>query len=58
MPFGLKIFGATYQHLATMMFKEHLGETMEVYINHMLVKTVQTGDHLEHLRENFPFPKI
>ncbi|KAJ9535840.1 hypothetical protein OSB04_un001005 [Centaurea solstitialis] len=36
MPFGLKNAGSTYQRLVNMMFKEHLGRTMEVYIDDML----------------------
>ncbi|KAJ9564818.1 hypothetical protein OSB04_000784 [Centaurea solstitialis] len=39
MPFGLKNAGSTYQRLVNMMFKEHLGRTMEVYIDDMLVKS-------------------
>lgn len=39
MPFGLKKVGATYQRLVTKMFKDHLGRTMEVYIDDMLVKS-------------------
>ncbi|XP_070017399.1 uncharacterized protein [Nicotiana sylvestris] len=36
-PFGLKNVGATYQRLVTKMFQEHLGKTMEVYIDDMLL---------------------
>ncbi|XP_057250585.1 uncharacterized protein LOC130591328 [Beta vulgaris subsp. vulgaris] len=32
MPFGLKNAGATYQRLVNAMFKDQLGDTMEVYI--------------------------
>ena len=32
MPFGLKNVGATYQRLVNQMFKDQLGDTMEVYI--------------------------
>ena len=39
MSFGLKNVGATYQRLINMMFKEQIGKTMEVYVDHMLVKT-------------------
>ncbi|KAJ9542393.1 hypothetical protein OSB04_028899 [Centaurea solstitialis] len=38
MPFGLKNAGSTYQRLFNTMFKEHLGRTMEVYIDDMLMK--------------------
>ncbi|KAJ9552504.1 hypothetical protein OSB04_016549 [Centaurea solstitialis] len=40
MQFGLKNVGSTYQRLVNMMFKEHLGRMMEVYIDDMLVKLV------------------
>mgnify|MGYP003702913907 CR=1 FL=1 len=39
MPFGRKNAEATYQRLVTIMFKEQLGHTMEVYINDMVVKS-------------------
>ncbi|KAJ9543906.1 hypothetical protein OSB04_023613 [Centaurea solstitialis] len=45
MPFGLKNAGSTYQRLVNMMFKEHLGRTMEVYIDDMLVKSERSIDH-------------
>lgn len=35
------------------MSKEHLGKTMEVFINDMLVKSTEAEDHLEHLRKTF-----
>ncbi|KAI3693163.1 hypothetical protein L6452_32994 [Arctium lappa] len=35
------------------MFKERLGDTMEVYIDDMLVKSIQVVDHVEHLRQSF-----
>ena len=37
MPFGLKNAGATYQRLVTKIFRLLLGNTMEAYINDMLV---------------------
>ncbi|KAI3451561.1 hypothetical protein Pfo_008226 [Paulownia fortunei] len=36
MPFGLKNAGATYQRLVDRMFKEQLGQNMEVYVDDML----------------------
>ncbi|KAM0070937.1 putative nucleotidyltransferase, Ribonuclease H [Helianthus debilis subsp. tardiflorus] len=39
MPFGLKNAGATYLRLVNMMFKDKLGDTMEVYIDDMVVKS-------------------
>ncbi|XP_075099396.1 uncharacterized protein LOC142176186 [Nicotiana tabacum] len=45
--------GATYQRLVTKMFQEDLGKTMEVYIDDMLVKSQQAGDHIQHLLDTF-----
>ena len=53
MPFGLKNAGATYQRLVNMMFKEKLGDTMEVYIDDMVVKSKKTEDHLQDLKAAF-----
>ncbi|KAI3742755.1 hypothetical protein L1987_60450 [Smallanthus sonchifolius] len=53
MPFGLKNAGATYQRLGNMMFKEKLRDTMEVYIDDMVVKSKKVEDHLRDLREAF-----
>ncbi|KAM0984469.1 hypothetical protein ACFX2C_011867 [Malus domestica] len=39
MPFGLKNAGATYQRLVNSMFAEQIGKSMEVYVDHMLVKS-------------------
>ncbi|KAG7564288.1 Retrotransposon gag domain [Arabidopsis suecica] len=49
MLFGLKNAGATYQRLVKEMFSELLRVTMEVYIDNMLVKSLQAGDHIQHL---------
>jgi len=50
MMFGLKNAGATYQRLVNRMFADKLGNTMEVYIDDMLVKSLRTTDHLDHLK--------
>ncbi|XP_019266993.1 PREDICTED: uncharacterized protein LOC109244366 [Nicotiana attenuata] len=52
-PFGLKNTGATYQRLATKMFKDQLSKTMEVYIDDMIVKFIKVEDHIDHLKEAF-----
>ncbi|KAG7585759.1 Retrotransposon gag domain [Arabidopsis thaliana x Arabidopsis arenosa] len=44
---------ATYQRLVNKMFHEHLGKTMEVYIDDMLVKSLKKEDHIKHLEECF-----
>ncbi|KAL0715986.1 hypothetical protein Bca4012_065308 [Brassica carinata] len=53
MPFGLQNAGATYQRLINRMFAEQLGKTMEVYIDDMLVKSLDEHDHVTHLEECF-----
>ncbi|KAG7599500.1 Reverse transcriptase domain [Arabidopsis suecica] len=53
MPFGLKNVGATYQRLVNKMFAEHLGKTMEVYIDDMLVKSLKKSEHITHLEQCF-----
>ena len=53
MPLGLKNAGATYQRLVNRMFADKLGNTMEVYIDDMLVKSLRAADHLNHLKECF-----
>ncbi|XP_038679442.1 uncharacterized protein LOC119980719 [Tripterygium wilfordii] len=46
MPFELKNAGATYQRLVNKMFSKYLGDTMEVYIDDMLLKAYLTSPHL------------
>lgn len=53
MPFGLKNVGATYQRLVNRMFANQLGTTMEVYIDDMLIKSLDSGDHIDHLGQAF-----
>ena len=53
MPFGLKNAGETYQWLVMKMFRPLLGNTMEVYIDDMLVKSKQHPDHTAHLQQTF-----
>ena len=53
MPFGLKNAGAMYQRLVTKMVRPLIGQTMEVYIDDMLVKSKERPDHAGHLQEAF-----
>ena len=53
MPFGLENAGATYQRLVNKMFADLLGKTMEVYVDDMLVKSLQADLHVKHLEETF-----
>lgn len=53
MPFSLKNVGATYQRLVNKMFKDHTGKTMDVYIDDILLKSLQAKNHLQHLKDTF-----
>ena len=53
MPFGLKNTCATYQRLVNWMDKDKLGDTMGVYIDDMVVKSMKPEDHLRDLKEAF-----
>lgn len=53
MPFKLKNAGATYQRLMTKVFKPLMGQTVEVYIDEIVVKSRTREEHNQHLREAF-----
>ena len=49
MSFGLKNVGATYQRLMTRIFKPLIGQTVEVYIDDIVVKSKTKSEHARHL---------
>lgn len=51
MPFGLKKAGTTYQRLVNKMFEKQIGDTMEVYIDDMLVNSKKAGNHIQHFKK-------
>ena len=53
MPFGLKNAGATCQRLVNHMFRPQIGRNVEVYVDDMLVKSLDEGKHLDDLQETF-----
>ena len=53
MPFGLKNAGVAYQRLVNTIFKDLIGETMDVYVDDMLVKSKVAKDHIKHLEQMF-----
>ena len=53
MPFGLKNAGATYQRLVNHMFYPQIGRNVEVYVDDMLVKSLEECKHLDDLQETF-----
>ena len=53
MPFSLKNVGSTYQTMVNMMFSDQIGWTMEVYIDNMLVKSLEAKYYISHLQQAF-----
>jgi hypothetical protein len=50
MTFGLKNTGATYQRTMNLIFHDLLGIVLEIYIDDIVVKSENMGDHLADLR--------
>jgi hypothetical protein len=46
MTFGLKNAGATYQRAMNLIFHELLGNTVEVYIDDIVVKSAEFSSHI------------
>ena len=53
MPFGLKNIGATYHRLVIHMFHPQIRRNVEVYIDDMLVKSLDEGKHLNDFQKTF-----
>jgi hypothetical protein len=53
MPFGLRNAGATYQRCMNHVFGEHIGRTVEAYIDDIVVKTRKASDLLSDLEAMF-----
>ncbi|XP_028100105.1 uncharacterized protein LOC114299540 [Camellia sinensis] len=53
MPFGLKNAGATYQRAMTIIFSDMLHDTIECYVDDLVVKTKEKENHVEDLRRIF-----
>ena len=49
MPFGLKNAGETYERLVNHMFRPQIGWNVEVYMDNMLVKSLDKKKHLDGL---------
>ena len=49
MLFGLNNVGAIYQRLMNKMFVHQIGRNVQVYVDDMLVKSIQEDDHLSDL---------
>jgi hypothetical protein len=53
MPFGLRNAGATYQRCMQHVFGDHIGRTIEAYIDDIVVKTRKADDLVSDLRIAF-----
>jgi hypothetical protein len=53
MPFGLRNVGATYQRCMNYVFGEHIGRTVEAYVDDIVVKTRKASDLLSDLEATF-----
>jgi hypothetical protein len=53
MPFGLRNAGATYQRCMNHVFGEHIGRTVEAYIDDIVVKTRKASDLISDLEVTF-----
>ena len=53
MLFNLKNVRATYQWLVNKLFKAQIERNMEVYVDDILMKNLQTSDHVRDLEEVF-----
>ena len=53
MPFGLMNAGATYQRLVNQMVRPQIGRNVKVYVDDMLVKSLDEKKHLNDLKETF-----
>lgn len=53
MPFGLKNAKATYQRFVSKMFRDHIGKSIEMYVDDMLVKSRKKQNHISDLGTTF-----
>jgi hypothetical protein len=53
MPFGLRNAGATYQRCMNHVFGEHIGRTVEAYVDDIVVETRKASDLLSDLEITF-----
>ncbi|CAL2270312.1 unnamed protein product [Prunus armeniaca] len=53
MPFGLRNAGATYQRAMNSVFHDMIGHSLEVYIDDVVIKSPEEGNHMTNLRRPF-----
>jgi hypothetical protein len=55
MPFGLRFAGATYQRCMQHVFGDHIGQTIEAYVDDIVVKTRKADDMVNNLNIAFGY---
>ncbi|CAL2228343.1 unnamed protein product [Prunus armeniaca] len=53
MPFGLRNAGATYQRAMNSVFHDMIRHSLEVYIDDVVIKSPEEGNHIPNLRRAF-----
>ena len=53
MPFGLKNVGTTYQRLMDWTFSKQLGRNIEIYVDDMVIKSMDEGFFISYILETF-----
>ncbi|KAI5314288.1 hypothetical protein L3X38_043464 [Prunus dulcis] len=53
MPFGLRNAGATYQRAMNSIFHDMIGHSLEVYIDDVVIKSPEEGNHISSLKKAF-----
>lgn len=53
MPYGLKNIGAMYQRAMNSIFHDFIETFMQIYIDNIMVKSISTKNHVDHLRQSF-----
>ncbi|CAL9021994.1 unnamed protein product [Prunus brigantina] len=53
MPFGLRNAGATYQRAMNSVFHDMIGHSLEVYIDDVVIKSPEEGNHISNLKRAF-----
>ena len=53
MPFGLRNAGATYQRCMLHVFRDHIGRTVEAYVDDIIIKSMKADDLVADLRITF-----
>jgi hypothetical protein len=53
MPFGLQNAGATYKRMMNKIFRDEIGDMLEVYIDDMIVKSTEEYQHKDHMETVF-----